>query len=300
LADFRDLEQLVATIQRQLAPRAKVLHNQYLPGRKSGRRRQIDVLVHDRIGQYEIQIVIDCKDYKSPADVKSVEEFYGLLDDVGAQKGVLVCPAGFTATAKKRAEGLQIDLYSPVDTDPHKWTAKAKIPAICDFRRAALSFGLSVTGPYPFSMPYDFQFTNQVVTPSGETIGTLFEIFIDKWNNGELPIEPGDHEEIRVFGDNPHMDNGHGRRIPVDLWGSLRVRKDLFYGLLPITRISGFKDEIRGGVITNAFTAGIATPDEIFDTWTKIGSEEVAPLAPVIEIRGLVGWDREFPTHQQG
>ena len=180
MADFRDLEQLVASIQRQLAPKAKVLHNQLLPGRKSGRRRQIDVLVYDRIGQYDIQIVIDCKDYKSPADVKSVEEFYGLLDDVGAQKGVLVCPAGFTSTAKKRAEGLQIDLYSPVDTDPHKWTAKAKIPAICDFRRAALSFGLAVSGPYPFTMPYDFQFINQVVTPNGEAKGTLFEILIEK------------------------------------------------------------------------------------------------------------------------
>lgn len=47
--------------------------------------------------------------------MKGVEEFEGLLRDVGAQKGVLVCPKGFTDTAKKRAEGLQIDLYSPVE-----------------------------------------------------------------------------------------------------------------------------------------------------------------------------------------
>ena len=237
MSDFRDLETLVASIQRQLAPNAKVLHNQYLLGRKSGRKRQIDVLVRDRIGQYEIQIVIDCKDYKNPADVKSVEEFYGLLDDVGAQKGVLVCPAGFTGTAKIRAEGLQIDLYSPVDTDPHKWTARAKVPAICDFRRAALSFGLSVSVPLPFTLPYDFQFANQVFNKDGEALGTPFEILIEKWNNGDLPIEPGDHDKVRVFGDSPHLDNGHGRKVPVDLWGSLRVRNDIFYGLLPITRI---------------------------------------------------------------
>lgn len=299
MADFRDLELLVASIQRQLAPRATVLHNQYLPGRKSGRRRQIDVLVHDRIGQYEIRIVIDCKDYRNPADVKAVEEFYGLLDDVGAQKGVLVCPAGFTATAKQRAEGYQVDLYSPIDTDPHKWTARAQVPAVCDFRRAALSFSLSVSTPLPFEIPYDFQFTSQVFQLDGTARGTPFEILIEKWNSGELPIEPGSHEDLSVFGEAPYLDNGFGARVPVGLSGNLMVRSDLFYGLLPITRISGFKDEIRGGLITNAFTAGIVSPDEIFETWTKIKSEAEAPLTPVIGIRGLVGWDRNFPNHQE-
>jgi hypothetical protein len=45
--------------------------------------------------------------------MKGVEEFDGLLRDVGAQKGVLVCPKGFTGAATTRAQGLQIDLYSP-------------------------------------------------------------------------------------------------------------------------------------------------------------------------------------------
>lgn len=300
MADFRELEKLVANIQKQLAPNATVLHNQYLPGRKSKRSRQIDVLVRDKVGQYDIQIIIDCKDHKSPADVKSVEEFYGLLDDVGAQKGVLVCPAGFTGTAKTRAESFQIDLYSPVDTDPHKWTAKVQIPTICDFRRAAVSFGLSVTGAWPFQMPYDFQFKNQIFDPSGAPYGTPFEILIERWNEGELPIEPGIHKNLRIFGDSPHMDNGYGNKVPIALWGNINVQKDLFYGLMPITRISGFKDEIRGGVITNAFTTGIVSPDEVFDTWTPIASEENAPLTPVIAIRGLVGWDRDFPNQGLG
>ena len=83
----RDLELLVAKIQKQLAPDSEVLHDVKLDGRESNRKRQIDVLVRQRIGQYEIQIVIDCKDYARPVDVKGVEEFYGLLLDVGAQKG---------------------------------------------------------------------------------------------------------------------------------------------------------------------------------------------------------------------
>jgi predicted Mrr-cat superfamily restriction endonuclease len=119
----KDLEILVAQIQKQLSPQAEVLHNVKLPSRTTSTTRQIDVLVKQRIGQYEMKIVIDSKDYKVPVDVKGVEEFYGLVTDVGANKGVLVCPAGFTKAAKERAEGFLIDLYRPVDTGDHKWKA---------------------------------------------------------------------------------------------------------------------------------------------------------------------------------
>lgn len=58
----------------------------------------------------------DSKDYKNPVDVKGVEEFYGLVTDVGANKAVLVRPAGFSKAANERAQGFLIGLYSPVDT----------------------------------------------------------------------------------------------------------------------------------------------------------------------------------------
>src|SRR5690606_38779115 len=118
--------------------------------------RQIDVLVTEKIGQYEINIIIDCKDYKKPVDVKGVEEFQGLLDDVGGQKGVLVCPAGFSEAAKERATDLQMDLYSPIDTEPHKWQLFPTIPALVEWRGVAISFGVRCSYPAPFMMPGDF------------------------------------------------------------------------------------------------------------------------------------------------
>lgn len=161
-AASRELELLVAKIQQQLAPDAEVLHDVMLDGRASRRKRQIDVLVRERIGQYEINIIIDCKDYNRPVDVKGVEEFYGLLTDVGAQKGVLVCPKGFTETAKTRAEGFQIDLYSPVDTDIHKWRMRVTIPALCDFRKVAMAFQFSMSAPVPIKLAGDFYSTDQI------------------------------------------------------------------------------------------------------------------------------------------
>jgi len=44
----RDLEILIAKIQKQLAPNAEVLHYVKLDGRLSKQSRQIDVLVHQK------------------------------------------------------------------------------------------------------------------------------------------------------------------------------------------------------------------------------------------------------------
>ena len=285
----RDLEQLVARIQMQLAPNSEVLHDVKLDGRQSKRKRQIDVLVRQNIGQYEIQVVIECKDYTRPINVKAVEEFYGLLDDVGAHKGVLVCPAGFSSTAKTRAEGLQIDLYSPVDTDPHKWQAKVAIPALCDFRSAAMSFGMRTSTP--FTMPYDFFAENTLYDDENNERGTALENAVNKWNAGKYPTEVGEHRDLSLLDTlTVKMDNGYGVIVPVDLYVSLNVKNDLYFGQFPITQLSGFKDELRGGIIANAFTVGILNPEEVEGNWQKIALVDEAPIKPVITLTGLVSW----------
>jgi hypothetical protein len=288
---FQELEQLVAKIQKQLAPQAEVLHNVFMDGRQSKRKRQIDVLVRQKIGQYEICIVIDCKDYKKPVDVKGVEEFDGLLADVGAQKGVLVCPAGFTASAKTRADGLQIDLYSPVDTGLHKWQVKATIPAICDFRSARLSFGVQFSQPLPLRLAQDFFSSAPAYSADGRELGIPLTIATQRWDNGELPSEPGLHEQVSIFDTREVLlDNGYGMRVPIELYMSLQVQQELYYGQLPVPRISGFKDEMTEKVITNAFEFGMLDPNEVADTWLKINNETEAPVRPVILMRGLIAW----------
>jgi len=290
MSEYRELEQLVARIQQQLAPNSRVIHNTKLLGRETKRMRQIDVLVQDKVAQFHINIVIDCKDYKNPVDVKGVEEFYGLLDDVGAQKGVLVCPRGFTQTAKVRAEGLQIDLYSPVDTDPHKWQVRVTIPALCDFRSAAISFGFMFSAPLPMRVLPNF-FDNDVFSKrTGEKLGTITGCAVDRWNSGGFPTDVGIHENLPIFDEEIITDNGYGMKVPMHLYVGLHVTRELYFGQQPITKISGFKDEIRGNVIANAFQFGILDPQEVEQSWKKIESEAEAPIRPVISMTGLVGW----------
>jgi hypothetical protein len=213
---------------------------------------------------------------------------------VGAQKGVLVCPSGFSKAAKNRAEGLQIDLYSPVDTDPHKWQAKPLIPALCDFRSARMSFAFAATAPLPFMLPIDFYASNMVFDAQGNELGTMLATAMKKWNDGCFPTDVGVHDTLPIFDAAEVLtDNDYGMRAPIHLSVSLYVERTLYYGMFPIQRMSGFKDELRGGIITNAFTVGILSPEEIERDWKLIEHEADAQLRPVITLTGLVGWADE-------
>ncbi len=285
-----NLEILVAKIQQSLAPDAAIEHNAKVRGRRSKVERQIDVLMKQNIGQLSMTIAIECKDLSSPADVKVIDGFHTVIDDIAAHKGILVCPSGFTKAAKEMAKSYQIELYSPVDTEPHKWTVKPFLPAIFDFIDAGIAFGISQSEPLPFKIPYDF-FNLTVYDEDGNEIGNTWECTIKKWNEGAFPTEVGVHDNINVFGDQiTKIDNGYGQLTRVKLYISLHVRSTLFLGELPISEISGFRDEQTGDVITNAFTTGLISPEEVEKNWKKVGSIEDAPIKPFMILQGLVGW----------
>ena len=289
---WKQLEMLVAQIQRELAPDADVKHNEKIRGRDSGQLRQVDVLVRQPIGQYEITIAIDCKDYAEPVDVKGVEEFWGLLKDIAADKGAMVAPKGFTAAAKKIAARNKIDLFSPVDTDPHKWQVKVSLPAICDYRGAAISLGISCSAPFPFRMASDFFTYMDVLDESGMVLGKPFPTVVRRWNEGEYPMEPGDHEDIPMFvASSITVDNGYGMQIPVRLYVGLRVTQTLYFGYIPIVKIRGLKNEHTGSIVTNAFTTGVINAELVEKTWQLINSVEEAPMKPIVRLVGLELWE---------
>ncbi|MFZ0449894.1 MAG: restriction endonuclease [Desulfatiglandaceae bacterium] len=284
---WKQLEHLIADIQRQLAPDASVRHNVSLYGVDSEVHRQVDVLVEQRIGQYTMRVVIDCKDYSKPVDVKGVEEFYGLVRDVRAQKGALVCPKGFSAAAKKRAEKLQIEVYSPVDTEPHKWRTKVELPVVCDVRSTYMSFGMSVTAPLPFTVPPHF-FELPVFDDKGNELGNIVPKALENWDLTQYPVEPGEHPDLPVFmGKTTRMDNGYGQLVEIRLAVGLLIKQQLYFGYLPVKKIRGLRDEQTGLVVTNAFTTGVLDFELVQKNWTPFEKGTKLPMAPVLSVVGL-------------
>lgn len=289
--DWLDLEHLVANIQQSLAPAAKVEHNVRIKGRTSEVHRQVDVLVTQNIGQYSMTIAIDCKDYKKPVDVKGVEEFAGMVSDIGANKGVLVCPAGFTETAKTVAKKLQMELYRPVDTGDHKWRARPTIPAVCEYVSTTMAFQITCSAPKPLRLTVS-PAHQEAFDENGLSLGTALEMALQKWNNAEYPTTPGRHGELAIFPDGSvQIDNGYGEHVPVNLTVFLDVRVERYFAQLEIERVSGFLDEQTGLTHTNSFSVGAIEPEEVEAKWTKLEDEQEPPIRPVLSLRGLIGWE---------
>ena len=104
--DWRIYERVAACFEVEFAGiDASVLANASLIGSISGVRRQIDILVDARWEEgAERRIIFDAKLRKRKVDVKDVETFEGLMRDVRASRGVLVCSSGYTKAALARAE----------------------------------------------------------------------------------------------------------------------------------------------------------------------------------------------------
>jgi Restriction endonuclease len=105
-----------------------VTPNAHLVGRISKRSRQIDVLIelrHDTDNSR--RIIVDAKKRARKIDVKDVEAFRGLMEDVGATHGYLICPNGHTKSAERRAQSAVSIRLVPLDRledfDPSTWPA---------------------------------------------------------------------------------------------------------------------------------------------------------------------------------
>jgi hypothetical protein len=113
----RALEQLVAGLERVLGPTDVVIQSpEYIVGRKTGERREVDVTLRTKAGSSDLLVMIECRDRKrrkGTARIEGtewIEQVASKQEDVGANKAVAVCPGGFTKGARKLAAAKQIDL----------------------------------------------------------------------------------------------------------------------------------------------------------------------------------------------
>lgn len=101
--DWKKYESEIFETFKQAYPNAKILFNQKILGRYSKTERQVDVLVDARIAGSKIRLVIDAKHYSSKIDVKDVESFISMVEDIDAAQGILITSQGYTEAAINRA-----------------------------------------------------------------------------------------------------------------------------------------------------------------------------------------------------
>ncbi|MBN2287380.1 MAG: restriction endonuclease [Tissierellales bacterium] len=80
-------------------------------GLLSKAKRQIDVAVFEQGNLERPYLAVECKNYKRKLNIKDIESFVGMRDDIGAQNGIIVSPLGFSDAAINRAEAANINTH---------------------------------------------------------------------------------------------------------------------------------------------------------------------------------------------
>jgi hypothetical protein len=107
----RDLELLVANLEKHLSGTLiQVTSPDYIVGRMSGSRREVDVALRAEIGSSNVLVIVECRDRDATEDVTWVEQLASKREDVGADKAVAVSATGFTKGARNAAATFGIPL----------------------------------------------------------------------------------------------------------------------------------------------------------------------------------------------
>jgi Restriction endonuclease len=106
-------------IEMSTTPNARII------GSISGTPRQIDVLINARWGDdVSRRMIVDAKRYRGKVDIKDVEAFEAMMRDCRAQRGIIVCPNGWTNGARRRSQDAITIMPLPLENvEAGTWSA---------------------------------------------------------------------------------------------------------------------------------------------------------------------------------
>ncbi len=126
-------EQIFERLRSMAGDDAQIEFDVRLPGRFSEVDRQVDIYIRGSFANVgTASMVVDCKCFSRNVDVKNVETVMGLVEDVGADLGLIVTTEGYSPGAKLRAKaarGITLDVV-PYD-ELAEWEPDVEWCKIC-------------------------------------------------------------------------------------------------------------------------------------------------------------------------
>nr|WP_262896720.1 restriction endonuclease [Fulvivirga marina] len=101
--DWRNYEKQIFNNLGQKFPGCSITFDDSIFGIFSKTDRQIDISIRGELAGNKILGVVDCKYYSKKIDVKAVESFLGMLEDLNANIGIMITNDGYSQAAINRA-----------------------------------------------------------------------------------------------------------------------------------------------------------------------------------------------------
>lgn len=124
-------QQVVTLLHEQFAGGGIVTESKLLPDSRTGKRREVDIVIEAPVVEYPIIMSIECIDHNRPASVEWVEQMMAKHADLPTNKLVLVSRSGFTRQAQQKADALYITTLALARAEATDWTLLVgKLPEI--------------------------------------------------------------------------------------------------------------------------------------------------------------------------
>ena len=114
---WRKYEKQIFNNLEQKFPNCSITFDDSIFGIFSKTDRQVDISIRGELAGNKLLGVIDCKCYSKNVDIKAVESFLGMLEDLKANIGIMITNVGYSEAAINRSsvKNLQLDIVKPAD-----------------------------------------------------------------------------------------------------------------------------------------------------------------------------------------
>jgi Restriction endonuclease len=274
-----EFEQLVAKIVSELHPTSTVTWDDHIMGRLSGRRRQIDVSI--RRENPDFLGIIDAKDYARPATIERLDALSGVMRDVGANYGALVCSSGFTPSIYDYARNCGISLFNAHDAQSMNWSLELQIPILWTELKPVVRFSIQAHFEAGDFIPTTDPRGLLVTTNGGESFIDPIATFQELWNACKLNMTPG--VQHHLIADKPVQafvldDSGERQLRPMTNYGLVyTVEQKSWLGKFQPDECRGLLDYLSGPAFIASHLPDEAVPMQRDERWELV--DDPAKLA---------------------
>jgi hypothetical protein len=287
LPKWRRFENVVADITRELGPLGAVVNqDQRLVGQITGVRRQIDILVRIPSEAGDVTLIVDCKDHSTPVDVKEMEAFLGLLEDVGANRGAIVSALGFTEAAVRRAVRAGVDPLTYIDVESTDWPSRAAAPIVVECYSPQVSFRFSFPSDGRVVIPMgDLKPSVELCDENGQVVGTPLSLFARVWNDGgPFSPEQRSYDDVALTALRTFI-GAVGSRHEAVVTASVRLVKTVYFEHVPLLQLRGLARLDQSSIRTRKAHFDWIRFLDVETKWRVLTVDEELVVKPVLKVQ---------------
>jgi hypothetical protein len=118
-----NLQRLVRALEQATnnAPNVQVESPKRLRDKDTGQLREHDVVLTFSFSHHSMVMALECRDRSRKVGVPAVEAFRKKCDRTGVHRAIIVSSTGFTKTALKKAEAMEIGCLGLEEADRFNW-----------------------------------------------------------------------------------------------------------------------------------------------------------------------------------